>query len=405
MLWGEIAIFSSGISFNYSAYIERCRNFATKGLSYYTFNSNQGMKNSDMKDENRLYLDHAATTPIIDVALEAIARELQIWTNPSSPHKDGRSSKARLEQYRHAIKQALNWDGHILFTSGASEAIAMVMRAYPHDIFVSAGEHEAVLVSSGAKEGKSRILALDKNGYVNDKAMVEAITVKERPLCAIQSVNNETGIIQPLNELREVIHAKGGLLFCDCSQSVGKMGLPEADIIALSGHKLGAPPGIGALLIKDLSMLNPTGGQEHGYRRGTENIPYIAAMAAVLGRGYDWIDKAQQLRIYLDDQIKISGGEVIGDNSERLAVIGSYRMPGVSASAQLIEFDMKAISVSAGSACSSGTLKTSHVLTAMGYDGKEATEVIRVSFGPDTQKEDIDRFIACWQNLYERQSQ
>lgn len=350
----------------------------------------------------RLYLDHAATTPIIEPARHAISQEAAIWANPSSPHNEGRASKARLEKYRKAVKAALGWDGHILFTSGASEAIAMVMRSYPHDILVSGGEHEAVLASSGVHDGNAKVIPLGSDGYADEAALIEILSDAHRPLCAIQSVNNETGIMQPWDQLIDIIHEKGGVAFADCSQSAGKMALPHADIIALSGHKLGGPPGIGALLIKDLGLLNPTGGQEQGYRRGTENGPYVAAMAAALNNGYDWMAKAASLRQSLDDAIITQGGIIIGEHSNRLPTIASYRMPGVGASAQLIEFDMKGISVSAGSACSSGTLKTSHVLQSMGYDNESASEVIRVSFGPDTNDDDVARFLGVWEALHTR---
>ena len=361
--------------------------------------------NQDMTCAIGLYLDHAATTPIIAPARDAMAAEALIWANPSSPHKEGRASKARLEKYRRSILDILGWDGHILFTSGASEAIAMVMRGHKGALLVGASEHEAVLASSGvrAKEESHRdaiILSLSHDGTIDQNALKDIISDSEKPLCAIQSVNNETGVIQPMEALRDNIKAHDAILFADCSQSTGKLPLPDADMIAISAHKFGGPPGMGALLIKDLSLLTPTGGQEQGYRRGTENGPYVAAMAAALSHGYDWMEKARELRSYLDDAIISMGGDIVAKESKRIDTIASYRMPGVAASAQLIAFDMKGIAVSAGSACSSGTLKTSHVLEAMSYAHPQ--EVIRVSFGPETNKEDIDNFITAWRDFYEQ---
>lgn len=358
-----------------------------------------------MKPQKHIYLDHAATTPIIDAAKEAIMSETILWANPSSPHSAGRAAKARLEKYRRNILDILGWKGHLLFTSGASEAINMVMKGAKdqnNPILLSGGEHEAVFASSGADQDAAQILTLTKNGYIDEADLSQRLNAITRPLCAIQSVNNETGVIQPLEQYKEIIDAYGGILFADCSQSAGKLELPDADIIAISGHKLGGPPGIGALLIKDLSLLCPTGGQEQGYRRGTENGPYVAALSAALSHGYGWMDEAAKLRTHLDDAIIAMGGEIIAKDSNRIATIASYRMKNMAASAQLIEFDMKGISVSAGSACSSGTLKTSHVLKSMGYDDPAAKEVIRVSFGPDTSQEDIDIFIATWRTIYER---
>jgi cysteine desulfurase len=339
---------------------------------------------------NRLYLDHAATTPVVPEARAAIADALERWANPSSPHGDGRAARAALEDARARVKTALGWDGEILFTSGASEAIGMALSGF--DAMASAVEHDAVLNSAGPKER----LPVGANGIVQ----LERIATGRR--YAIQQVNNETGVVQPLGEFGDVINEGGGILIADCSQGAGKLPLPDADIIALSGHKFGGPPGIGALLVRDLGLLKPTGGQEQGYRRGTENLPSIMGLAAALEAGFGWLDYGAQLRAMLDSAIEAGGGEIVARDSDRIPTIAAYRMPGISASSQLIGFDMAGISVSAGSACSSGTLRTSHVLGAMGWDDRTASEVVRVSFGPTTIEEDIDRFLAAWRTIRER---
>jgi cysteine desulfurase len=212
-------------------------------------------------------------------------------------------------------------------------------------------------------------------------------------------VNNETGVIQPMAEIADIVRANGGILFADCSQSAGKLPLPDADVMCVSAHKLGGPPGMGALLVRNLGLLTPTGGQEQGYRRGTENLPAAIGFATALDAGFAWVEKAVRLREVLDAAITASGGIVVAEASSRLATIGSYRMPGVAASSQLINFDMAGIAVSAGSACSSGTLKTSHVLGAMGWDERSASEVVRVSFNADTSESDIARFLDVWRNI------
>jgi cysteine desulfurase len=165
---------------------------------------------------------------------------------------------------------------------------------------------------------------------------------------------------------------------------------------------MGAAPGVGALLLRDLSLLRPTGGQEQGYRRGTENLPGIMAFVAALENGYAWMDGANTLRAQLEQEILQAGGEIVAAESMRIATIGGYRMPGVSAQSQLIGFDLAGISVSAGSACSSGTIKSSPVLAAMGWDDKAASEVIRVSFGPETAAADIERFLENWRSIKAR---
>lgn len=339
---------------------------------------------------DRLYLDHAATTPVVLAAREAVVDALGRWANPSSPHGEGRAARAALEAARERIGKALGWDGEILFTSGASEAIALALNGF--DSVASAVEHDAVLAAVG---DESRI-AVDANG------IVQLCKVAKGRRYAIQQVNNETGVIQPLGALVTAIREGGGLLVADCSQGAGKLPLPDADIIILSAHKLGGPPGLGALLVNDLALLRPTGGQEKGYRRGTENLPAVAGLAAALESGFDWLGEASRLRSKLDAAIEAAGGEEVASAAPRLATIGSYRMPGISASSQLIAFDLAGISISAGSACSSGTLKASHVLTAMGWDAKSAGEVIRVSFGPQTSEADIDRFMAAWKAIRER---
>jgi cysteine desulfurase len=146
-------------------------------------------------------------------------------------------------------------------------------------------------------------------------------------------------------------------------------------------------------------VLQPSGGQEKGYRAGTENLPGAVAMAIALEQPRGWVDRAADLRAHLDGAIEAGGGEIVAKRSPRLATIAAYRMPGVAGSAQLIQLDLAGIAVSAGSACSSGTLKISHVLSAMGWNDREAGEVIRVSFGPETSRADIYRFIEAWKRI------
>jgi cysteine desulfurase len=341
----------------------------------------------------RTYLDHAATTPMIAAASEAMVRALGDWANPSSPHAEGRAARAALEDARGRIGRALGFDGAIIFTSGASEAIAMAIgRAKAGDRLISAVEHDAVRRAAP----DAAILPVSADGLV-DVAAIRG----ERPLVAVQSVNNETGVIQNLADVLAATREAGGLLLADCAQSAGKVALPEADFISISAHKLGGPPGIGALLVRDLATLAPSGGQEQGYRGGTENVPAAVAFASALDAAEPWLDRAGAMRGRLDEIVRSAGGQVVADGGDRLPTIASYRMPGVAATAQLIRFDMAGISVSAGSACSSGSLKPSHVLAAMGWDEIAAREVIRVSFGPDTTADDIDRFATLWRSIAE----
>ena len=342
----------------------------------------------------RIYLDHAATTPLRPEARDAIVSALDRWHNPSSPHAEGRAARAALEQARARIAASLGWRGAVVFTSGASEALAIALqRAQAGPRFVSAVEHDAVF--RAAPEAVR--VAVDHGGIAAMPAVGD-----DGMLVAIQHANNETGVIQPLDRIGIEVRSRGGLLLADCAQTAGKLPLPDADLIAVSAHKFGGPPGIGALLVRDLALLAPVGGQEQGYRYGTENLPGIIGMAAALEAGAAWLDRAAALRARLDAAIAAAGGEVVAAASPRIPTIGAYRMPGVASNVQLIQFDLAGVAVSAGSACSSGSLKPSHVLTAMGWDRASAEQVVRVSFGPDTSMREIDRFAALWSEIAAR---
>ncbi|MBB5728186.1 cysteine desulfurase family protein [Sphingomonas prati] len=344
------------------------------------------------------YLDHAATAPVSAAARAAMVDGLSRWANPSSPHAAGRAARAALEDARARIATALDWPHTVILTSGASEALAIALtRAKVLRHAVSAVEHDAVLrVLPDAMR-----LPVNGNGTVQlDEPWLDGPPA----LIAIQSANNETGVLQPLAEIAAKLRAVGHLLVADCAQTAGKLPLPDADFIAVSAHKLGGPPGIGALLIRDLATLAPSGGQEQGYRGGTENMPATLGFAAALEDGSAWLTEAARLRDKLETGILASGGEVIACDTPRLATIGAYRLPGVAATTQLIRMDMVGIAISAGSACSSGSLKPGHVLAAMGLAPTAATETIRVSIGRDTGDAAIDAFLASYAAMAARRA-
>jgi cysteine desulfurase len=354
-----------------------------------------------MPSQPRLYLDHAATTPIIAAARAAVLEGMERWANPSSPHSEGRAARAALENARSRIADSLGWDGEVILTSGASEALSLALyRSQCDGQVISAVEHDAVTRASIC----TNYLPVRSDGIADISKLSGLIAAQEAvcPLIAIQHVNNETGVIQPIDAISEIVRANNGLLLVDASQSAGKMALPDADFIAVSAHKMGGPPGIGALLVRKFASLSASGGQEQGYRGGTENLPAVLGFAAALEAGNAWMERARALRSMLDLVITEGGGSVVAANSPRIATIASYHMPGVSASSQLIGFDMEGIAVSAGSACSSGTLKTSHVLGAMAWGVREASEVVRVSFGSETSADDIERFIGVWRAIASR---
>ena len=347
----------------------------------------------------RIFLDHAATTPVLGVAREAMMRGFDAWANPSSPHAEGRGARALLEEARATLAEALDWRHDVIFTSGASEAVEMVAaRAGIAGRAHGATEHAIVPHAMGPG---SSVIAVGKDGLIDEDAL-EAVLAQGPALVAIQAVNNETGILQPLDRIAPKIRAAGSLLLADCAQSASKAPLPDADFIALSAHKLGGPPGVGALLVRDLATLSPVGGQEKGYRRGTEDAPGALAFAAALAaRPYD-MTRLAQLRALLDEGVRDAGGVVIGAGSPRLPTIGAVAMPGASSAALLVQYDLAGIAVSAGSACSSGKMKDSVVLAAMGVAPDVAAGFLRVSFGPATAESEIDAFLALWRRIGER---
>jgi cysteine desulfurase len=347
---------------------------------------------------DRLYLDHAATTRILPEAAAAVADGMARWANPSSPHAEGRAARAALEEARARIAGAYDWKGEILFTSGASESLGIALaRSVADRCLISAVEHDSVIRAAA----NAAVVPVDSSGLVDVQALDAALAMPGRALVAIQWANSETGVRQPIAALAARIKAAGGLFLVDAAQMPAGADADvaaHADFIAISAHKRGGPPGIGALLVRDLGTLLPSGGQERGYRPGTENLPGALGFAAALESPED-IAVMATLRARLDDAIARSGGDVVAGGQQRHPAIGSYRMRGLAATTQLIRFDMAGIAVSAGSACSSGSMKPSHVLGAMGWSVEASREVVRVSFGRMTTASDIDRFVAEWRAI------
>lgn len=352
----------------------------------------------DSRLADRIYLDHAATTPILPDAMAAVAAGMAQWANPSSPHAEGRAARAALEQARARIAAAYGWTGETILTSGASESLAIALgRAVVDRRLVSAVEHDSVMRAAA----DAVMLRVDAQGSVDLAMLGQAVGQPGRALVAVQWANSETGVRQRIGDIARIVHAAGALLLVDAAQMpVGAD--PDvsthADFVAISAHKRGGPPGIGGLLVRDFATLIPSGGQERGYRPGTENLPGALGFAAAL-EVPEAIGPLAALRSMLDDAITRSGGEVVAGGHHRHPAIGAYRMRGLPAATQLIRFDMAGIAVSAGSACSSGSMKPSHVLGAMGWSVDASREVVRVSFGRSTTAAEVERFIAEWRSV------
>lgn len=245
-------------------------------------------------------------------------------------------------------------------------------------------------------------LPVAANGALDSDALRSAVD-RERPLIAVQQLNSETGNAQHIGAIAAIVHDAGGLVLTDCAQSAGKLALPDdADMAIVSAHKFGGPVGVGALLVKDFAMLAPAGGQERGYRRGTENLPGAMGMAAALeaaGDPYLAAGVADALG-QLADAVRAAGGTWLSDHlAAPTPYIAAIAMPGMSASAQVMRLDMAGIAVSQGSACSSGTMKVSAVLEAMQLDPALAANMIRVSPGWTTTPEEIARLGEVWRDI------
>ena len=344
----------------------------------YCANRNEiGQQESTRPIPERIYLDHAATSPLRPEAKAAMEEGFRIWANPSSPHAEGRKAKAALEDARERIKRALGWDGELIFTSGASEALWIALnRAKGTRRVVSAVEPDAVYRAAPDAEQISDNTTLDENCIL-----------------AIQHVNSETGVINPVDQMVETVRKTGAIVLSDCAQSAGKLALPDADMIVVSAHKFGGPIGIGALLVRDYNLLEPVGGHERGYRQGTENMPAALGMAAALEAG-DWQTTAAD-RVKFAEQL---GKEVLrfGEQNDYIFAVTH---PSISAQALLIRLDAMGYAVSAGSACSSGTLKKSRVLDAFGVSDEVAARTIRVSIGWNTTPDDLAKFAKAWKSL------
>lgn len=349
--------------------------------------------------KSRLYLDHAATTPALPVAIAAVAAACALPGNPSSVHAAGRAAYGLLESSRDAVARfAGTAPEQIIFTSGGTEALALAINGCGLPLIASATEHSAVL----AARDEVTIALVLPSGLI-DLAALETLLQSGPALVAVQAGNNETGVIQPLAEVAALVQGAGGLLLADCVQSAGRHALPDADFIAISGHKLGATMGTGVLIARDPARLRAVqrgGGQERGHRGGTQNLPGIAALAAALAEAHDWPAVAAR-RDALEARLTAAGAIIHGSAAPRLPHISSIGLAGVAASTQVMMLDLEGYMVSAGAACSSGKVKASHVLAAMGL-GTAAGEAIRVSLSPATTEADLAAFAAAWEAMAKR---
>lgn len=371
----------------------------------------------------RAYLDHNATSPLRPEARAALVAGLDAGGNASSIHAEGRAARARIEAARRQVAALVGASPRgVVFTSGATEAAALALHPQLEVgglsttcqvLLISAVEHPAVLRGHRFPAGAVEILPVDCAGRLDLGALAIALDRHRadgrKPMLALMAANNETGVVQPVAEAARLVHAAGGFVFCDAVQAAGRtpldMATLGADFLALSAHKLGGPPGGGALVAAGPDLraapLLAGGGQERGRRAGTENGPAIcgfgaAADVARVGLAHE-LERLAALRDRLEREVlaAIPGTAVVGQGVERLPNTSMLTFAEVRAETLVIALDLAHVSVSAGSACSSGKVGTSHVLAAMALPAEAAGGAIRLSLGWSSTNQDVDEAVAA----------
>ncbi|BEP32365.1 MAG: cysteine desulfurase family protein [Wolbachia endosymbiont of Drosophila biauraria] len=369
-----------------------------------------------LENSGCVYADYNATAPISENVKKSIFEVLLKQTlNPSSLHKRGQEARKILQDARDNVRGAIgvSSDKEIVFTSGATEANNLVMRGIAGYLYIiSAIEHPSILNSAC----NPYIIPVNQEGIVDFLELEKILSeLKEKKaIVSVMMANNETGVIQPIEEIAEIAHKFGAICHTDTAQSVGKIKVNMedlgVDLLTLSAHKFGGVAGSGVLIFNKELAIEPIiigGGQEKGFRGGTENIVAIAGLSAALQNIPDLLSKMDEVK-ELRDQLECellnlaSDIRIFGKNSKRLPNTSFIYMPGVKSDVQLMHFDLNHIAVSNGSACSSGKVEPSHVLLAMGATKEQAECSIRISIGPETKPQDIKKIVDCWYNIYKQ---
>lgn len=369
-----------------------------------------------MKDT--VYLDYNATTPIKPEVVELVCEVMRTVGNASSVHGFGRTARKRVETAREQVAALTGTDpNYVVFTSGATESNNAVLKHFQGKrILVSAIEHPAVRNALPGVE----FIPVTRDGVVDITAFEKMLSEGEPPaLVSVMMVNNETGVIQPVAEIARMAKVKHKDVFVhtDAVQAAGRIKIDfpalHVDYMSLSGHKMGGPQGVGALIIAPgapEAKLLAGGGQEKRRRAGTENVAGIAGFglgAELAANGIEKYQRLEKWRDRLETEIKNIAPEmsIYGRNAPRVANTTALCLAGLPAETQLLSLDLEGIAVSSGSACSSGTFKPSPILQAMGANESEASSTLRISTGWDSKESDIDRFIEAWGKIYQRVSE
>jgi len=375
---------------------------------------------------HRAYLDWNATAPLRPEARAAMLAAADIFGNPSSIHGEGRAARGVIETARRQVAALVGAEArNVTFTSGGTEANLLSLQPAleqggdkaPRDrLLISAVEHPSVRCGGRFPASAIVELPVTPEGTVDLPALERALAVGGRPLVSIMLANNETGVIQPIAEAADIVHQAGGVLHVDAVQAAGKIpcdiNLLGADLLTLSGHKFGAPKGVGALVRRSEELhlaeaLIRGGGQERGLRGGTENVPGLAGFGAAAAAAAADLEAERArigaLRDRLELGLKAISPDVVifGAGVARLPNTTAFAVPGVKADTALIALDLDGVAVSSGSACSSGKVAASHVLAAMGVEADLARGALRVSLGFSTAEADVNCFLTAWNKLVE----
>ena len=371
----------------------------------------------------RHYLDHNATAPVRPEVVEVVAETMRLDGNSLSVHEEGRRAHKTLEDAREKVRSLINAPVNgVIFTSGGTESIHYALHGVmkPHNVkrfFISSLEHAAVKANAETTGAEIETIPALASGVV-DLAWLEErlkgydIEREGGFMVCLMFANNESGVLQPVQAAADIAHQAGGLLYCDAAQAVGKVPvnfvMSGADIMSLTGHKFGGPVGVGALVAGPNLPLEPQmrgGGHEQNRRAGTHNVPAIAGLGLaceLAKKSLARVDEIAALRDRMEAAAVEAGAKIWGADEPRLPGTLCLSAPGFSGATQLMTMDLAGISVSAGTACSSGKTKPSHVLSAMGASEDEATSAIRVSLGWNSTAGDADAFIREWPTAYAR---
>lgn len=372
--------------------------------------------------KTKTYLDYNASAPLLPdawKAMQSVYEPENAAHNASAVHYFGREGRKIVEKARIHLAELINIPpAQVIFNSGATEGNNTILRyfahKYPNDkILVSAADHASIVEAEDVLDNIIKI-PVESSGLIDIKALEELLTNNTVSLVSCMMVNNETGLIQNVSEISERAHRYGALFHCDATQAAGRITInPQDDAIdflTLSAHKIGGSQGVGALAL-GLCGQDPAlmfgGGQEKSLRAGTENVAGIAGFGAAAQYAHDNLENFQNLKTLrdtLENKIKQISPEAIihCEDQSRVANTTFFSLPGTDSQSLLMAFDLEGIALSNGSACSSGTVKPSHVLKAMGMDEKIAASALRISTGWATKEDDIDAFANAWQKIYNR---